>query len=167
MGDLGSFGVSKALTGDETFVFIGERFRVNPNNSELDELDWLIDAAEVPAEGPGQDTVAVFRALRDRIKRTVHEDDAERFWQHCKKHRQTQDDIKTLIKGLTAAMAGVPTQQQSGSPAGLLPTDPESTNAPESEVGAALRELEGRPDKQLMVVDAVSAQDRQSQSPMS
>jgi hypothetical protein len=160
VGNLGSFGASRMRADDdiETFEFIGEVFRLNPDNSELDELDFVLEGSNIQVEGPGADNVAATKLIKDRILRIVHPDDAQRFWDHARAHRQKITDLIELVKALTEAMTGVPTERRSDSPGGLTTTGPASTDVSSSEAdsraAAAWEKFKGRADLQDLILQS-------------
>lgn len=150
---LGSFGKSHAPQDEEVFEFLGEEFKLSPDVSELEFLDFMskANAIDMEASDKAAAQANAMSTLKEYLSNVVHESDRERFWATAKKHRQSIEDLMTLANGLTEALNGVPTGRPSVSSTGRPDTEPSSK---EDVSSRALEILNGRPDLQMAVLHA-------------
>lgn len=157
MGNLGEFGTSRPAL-DDTFTFIGEVFRVNPDLTDLNLIRFMELAGDIDEddEGRARDLVV------GQLQQMVHPDEWEVFLDHSIKHRQHYTDLMVLMKNLIQAVSGGrPTRRHSDSLPGRRKTKTKSkgTSSKQAAGGPAkqvVRRLEalGRPDLALAVVEA-------------
>jgi hypothetical protein len=99
------------LTAD--FVYFGDRFRINPDLSELDIIDFLEAAEHVDQNNPRSMIM-----MKDFARRVIHGSDFEAFWAMVRKHRQGAQQMMDLMWKLIAGVSGNPTGQPPASSAG-------------------------------------------------
>lgn len=171
LGDLSGDRVER----DIEFGYFGATFRVHPQASDLDLVEFMLDAQEVEA----QDEVASILALGRYLKRIIHPDDFNEFWKTAKDNGQGLTEIVLLGQRIEAAVAGFPTGQPGDSSPGQQSTKPNLKAVSSQPVGttrsrnktktkqdrvdeatAATFELygrQGRPDLQFVVKAAEQA----------
>jgi hypothetical protein len=96
-----------------SFKYFGEEYRVNPDLSELDVIDFL-EGADLIEENDPQSIVM----MKSFVRRNLHPDDFEDFWETVREHRQTIQEVMALMWKLIEGVSGNPTGQPSGSSAG-------------------------------------------------
>lgn len=94
-------------------------------------------------------------AMYDLIEQCLHPDVWAAFEVAAIEHRATDDDLMHVVQQAFVAIAGRPTRRRSGSSPGPSGTAPSSTS---SRAARAIAHLAGRPDLQLVVVQAQEAQ---------
>lgn len=160
MASLGSLGTPRDPV-DLDFVYFGQTIRVNPDATDLDVADMMAQFGHVDDETQTQD---VMGGLRDMLLQPIHPDDRDEFWRLAKANRQRMNDIMTVGKTITEAVSGFPTGQPSDSSTGPMSTvenfEGVSFNRADRRtlrrrkvsrptIDRALSALDGRPDKQL------------------
>lgn len=142
-GWLGDFGTPKPETV-RTFGYLGERFRLNPGLSELAFVDFMEEAQAVDEKSP--EAITIIKRL---MREFIHPDDFDTWWAHARAQRQNSEDLLVLVHKLTEAAVGRPTGRRPGSSNGPGPTATKSTASSSDKV---LRQLDGRPDLQAVIV---------------
>lgn len=150
MAKIGSFGEDRELE-DNTFDYFGVELRVNALAGEQAYIDFLEVAGELDERDP---KVAI--GVKNFMREIVHPDDFDVFWSLSRTKRQDTGDLFKLAQKIVEAVSGRPTEQSSGSPAGLHGTVPSSTAASYSQVRQEL-EAGGRPDLSLIYLEAQEA----------
>lgn len=111
--ELGELGGQERDPLTASFSYFGRRFRANPDLSELDVIDFL-EAADTIEENDPQSIVM----LKGFVRRNVHPDDFDAFWQTVRDRRQTIQEVMQVMWSLIQGVTGNPTGQPSGSSAG-------------------------------------------------
>jgi hypothetical protein len=119
---IGSIGEAAPEPLDVTFEYFGATFRVHPDMTEVDIIDFLDQAERVRPNDP-QALVMVKDAARSHI----HPDDFDRFWKTRKDNRQGVQDLMATIWSIIAGVTGRPTGRPSASSDGRAAT---SQNSP-------------------------------------
>lgn len=121
---------------------------------------------EADPTAAGGDDMEGLAALYALLRSCIHDDDWSAFEDHANDVGAGSEDLMHVVKDAVSAAAGRPTQQHSGSPAGLSTTGPSSagtSSAPGSYVRQgdprvqADLEQRGRPDLALVVQRAREA----------
>jgi hypothetical protein len=126
--DLGDMSGEVADPVEATFVWFGERFRVNPDLTETVVVDLFEKAQRVKVDDPEQ-----FSAAKDYVREHIHPDDFDRFWQVTKQKRQNVTALMRLCWGILEGIAERPTPPPSDSSAGRPDTNrnsPRGASAP-------------------------------------
>ncbi len=115
------------LSGDEqepvtaTFRYFGETFRVNPNVSEVDIIDFMDDASRVSADDPASITI-----VKTFGRSMLHPEDFDRFWDTVRAKRQDSDAVMAVLwrvmDGVTARPTTPPSDSSDGRPATSQPS---------------------------------------------
>jgi hypothetical protein len=156
--DLGTFGEEREAH-DATFGFLGERFRVHPDLTDL-TLFRFMERAESIDMGDDEPTSAQEREAMDlvlgQLTGLVHPEDWTRFLDHSIAKRQQYVDLMVLMKGLVEALGKDRTSQRSDSPGGRRKG---RGKLKRSSSGRVIRRLEdqGRPDLAAVVAMARDA----------
>jgi hypothetical protein len=170
---LGSFGTPRAAV-DMTFDYFGETIRVHPHASDLALVDFMDQASGVDSENVYQ----AMQTMVEWLRQQIHPDDWDRFYAAAKGNGQQVGDLMHVAREITAAVAGFPTGESSGSPAGSRAERRRKKSGKKSKGGSsspggnrphpysregtatdaelaqrALRLLPGRPDLQQVVAD--------------
>lgn len=166
IGDLGT--VKPPI--DLTFRYFGETFRVHPTASDLDLVEFMVDAGEIEVDAEDETErklaeVKGMHALGRYLKRLVHPDEFQRFWNLSKEHGQGLTDILITAQSIMSAVADFPTGLPAASSGGQPNTPPKSSPVSSlearrersSEAALAHFGAKGRPDLQLMVETARTA----------
>lgn len=111
--ELGELGGQEREPLTASFAYFGERYRVNPDLSELDVIDFL-EAADSIEERDPQSIVM----LKSFVRRNLHPDDFADFWEAVREHRQTIQEVMTVMWSLIQGVSGNPTGQPSDSSVG-------------------------------------------------
>lgn len=127
-------------------TFCGEMFLLtDPGHYAMQDM------LEIAESGTDTETFAGFHSITKFIAACMDEDDYARWESLARKHRSTGEDmIRIVMEGLTAR----PTVQPSDSSDGPSATVGSSTDASSLRV---ITRLQGRPDLQLMVLQAQEA----------
>ena len=168
MASLGTLGVAKPAI-DLDFDWFGHTVRVAEYASDLVELEFLTAAGKISVEdtdnaaaGLGVTVAgasAAVEAVLGSIRRLIHPEDWQTFWDAAIAHGQQLEDLLAVQKAITEAIAEFPTGLRSGSTPG--PQSVPSSSAAGSSSPAltqlldadqALRAWSGRPDLQECVV---------------
>lgn len=165
LGSLGSIHEERAITFD-WFNSLGDvgaqPIRVAPNAGELDYIEFLAKAAEVPEEDEIEGMKVIMGFLRDQID----ERDWEPFWRGAKAGRQTIADLINVSKSILEACTDFPTGRPSASSPGQRNTRGKSKGTSSARrsiskedraTDRALVLLKGRPDLQTAVVRSAQA----------
>jgi hypothetical protein len=157
--DLGSFGQEREAH-DASFVFVGERFRVHPDLTDLTLFRFMeraenIDMGDDVEPTPQQEREAMDLVL-GQLTGLVHPDDWQRFLDHSIAKRQQYIDLMVLMKGLVEALGKDRTSRRSDSPGGRKKG---RGKLKRSSSGRVIRRLEdqGRPDLAAVVAMARDA----------
>jgi hypothetical protein len=128
------------LTGEErapviaSFTFGEQRFRVNPNLTELDVVDLLEQAQNVKMNDPSSMTMT-----KDYARAHIHPDDFDEFWKAARARGYDTERLMTLCWKLLDGITGNPTGGQSGSSDGQPATktsSPPTSSALVTDLGA-------------------------------
>jgi len=170
MASIGSLGTIRDAL-DLDFEYFGVVVRVNPDLTDLNQIEFLENASSIDESNATRGMLAIGTYLRD----LVHPDDWDVFWRASKANRQQLDDLMQTAHAIVEAVSGFPTGRLSGSSAGQSTTKPRSgagtssarragrrQAAIEADTRAALSMVEGRPDLKVVVADAHQA--RQSRA---
>lgn len=120
-GDLSGEAVEPVYA---TFAYFGERFRVNPDLTEVLVVDLLAEAAHVDLDDPRsagrtEPTVAQnAERSKDYVRQHLHADDFDEFWRIAKANRQSVEALLALCWRLLALASERPTSPPSDSSAG-------------------------------------------------
>lgn len=129
--------------------FFGEQIRVVDDVSDF----AIMEFAEV-AEGVDQHALAGMAAMYRLLQEIVHPDDWAKFRAAARKNKASSGDVLPLIVQAVEAASARPTERPSDS----LDGPPSiATSLTDGSAGEALEMLAGRPDLQLMVVQAQEA----------
>ena len=148
MANIGSFGKSREQKKFQ-FTWFGVEIRVNPDLSELVLQDFAEEGSTLDEDDP-----RAYYMVKNMVKAFIHTDDFAEFWRISIENRQNSEDLMELIKGISEAVADRPTSLPSDSPAGQSGTAPKSK---EDSFSRVLHREDGRPDRQLAIVDAQQA----------
>lgn len=148
------------------FEWFGHTIRVNPNASDLDLVEFMIDGTQTQEA----DDVASMHALGRYMQRLIHPEDFRLFWDTAKDHGQGLEQILKTTQTIEAAIADFRTGQpgvSSGGPATTAPKSKAVSSRPaahgrsgavtEQETAQVLQLFRGRPDLQTIVIDADQA----------
>lgn len=159
---LGELGKSKGPRIDLTFGWFGHQIRVNPGAGELELIDFMTKAAKV--EVPDDDaslaeSAPAMEVTLDFLRRQIHPDDWDLFWDVAKTNRQSTMDLMEIAMQIVEAVSGFPTTPPSDSRTGRRATKQKSKGgssspATPSLTSRALELLRGRPDLQDIVLQA-------------
>lgn len=157
--DLGSFGEARPAH-DASFTFVGERFRVHPDLTDLSLFEFMdrAQAIDIDEENPDPATEkAALDLVLGQLTGLVHPDDWRRFLAHSIKTRQQYVDLMVLMKGLVEALGKGRTSPRSDSLPGHKKGREKSKR---SSSGRVIRRLEseGRPDLAAVVAMARDGQ---------
>lgn len=136
LGEIGGGNVREPVTA--SFRYFGEEYRVNPDLSELDVIDFL-EGADLIEENDPQSIVM----MKSFVRRNLHPDDFEDFWETVRERRQTIQEVMSLMWKLIEGVSGNPTGQPSGSSAGRPVTTvslPDDASAQAGTTDGGLRE---------------------------
>lgn len=155
MGEhLGSFGTPKE-PNDVTFEYFGVTLRLNPDVTDVAMIELFAGFGDVDEQGQPVGDSRTTREVLDQIRAVgetlIHPDDVDAFWKATRANRQDMSDLVQLSGQLMAAMTDRPTLLPSDSSGGQSNTDTSSTDV---SYLPALRELEGRPDLAVAVLQA-------------
>jgi hypothetical protein len=131
--ELGELGGTERDPLTASFSYFGEEFRVHPDLSELD----IIDFAEA-SENLKPDDPASMSIIKKFVRQNLHPGDFERFWSAVRAHRQTAEETMELMWKVIEGVTGNPTGQPSASAAGRPVTTqqlPATASGPESANG--------------------------------
>jgi hypothetical protein len=143
---LGELGQARAPS-EETFGWFGTQMRVHPDLSDA----AMVDAADAAETITDLDGAAALRLVKKFLREVVHPEDFDQFWTIGRANRQSVEDFSTVAATLIEAVTGRPTQRPAGSSAGPGATAP---NFADDSYSRVMRRLDGRPDLQLMVLEA-------------
>lgn len=121
LGDLSDAAPAREPV-DARFTYFGERFRVNPDLSEVDVMDFMDEAQHVNPDDP-----TAFTLVKRWVAATVHPEDFTRFWKLSRSKRQDSTSIMALMWQILDGVTDLPTGQPSDSSGGLPNT---SQNSP-------------------------------------
>lgn len=155
MAHLGDFGQASEREVD-SFGWFGTQVRVADTFGELVFSDWGEEFGGLDESDP-----KAFTAVKNLLRRTVHVEDFEEFWQLAVANHQTTENLLALIKAILEAQTERPTQQPAVSSAGPVTIGPSSAAVSSSPVVRRL-EASGRPDLALVHVQAQEAQARRA-----
>jgi hypothetical protein len=119
--DLGDMSGDVAEPVVASFVWFGERFRVNPDLTETVVVDLFEAASRLKVTDPEQ-----FAVAKDYVREHIHPDDFERLWLLAKSKRQNLEKMMTLCWGILEGIAERPTPPPSGSSDGRPGIKPNS-----------------------------------------
>lgn len=153
--DLGTFGEERAAH-DAAFTFVGERFRVHPDLTDLTLFDFMERAQGIDVDENNPDPETEKEAMDlvlGQLTGLVHPEDWRRFLAHSISKRQQYVDLMVLMKGLVEALGKDRTSRRSDSRGGRK-RDREKSKRSSS--GRVIRRLEqqGRPDLAAVVAMA-------------
>lgn len=148
---LGDFGTEREAH-DAEFGWLGERFRVNPDLTDLSLIEFMEQAGQIDED----DEMRAMDLVVGQLRGLVHPDDWDEFLTLSVQKRQQYRDLMILMKGLVEAVSDRPTTRRSDSPRGRRKTREKSKVSSSSRV---IRRMEtaGRPDLALAVVQARDA----------
>ncbi len=162
MARIGSLGAVRDAV-DLDFEYFGLIIRVNPDLTDLNQIDFLEAAADIDETNVVKGMKAIGTYLHDLI----HPDDWDTFWLASKANRQQLEDLMNTAHAILEAVSGFPTGQPSDSSDGRPTTSQKSgagtssqrrvarrRKAIESDSRAALSLVQGRPDLKVVVADA-------------
>lgn len=150
------------VTTVDTFGWYGEDIRVNPDFSPLDMIDLAEEVAAAQQEsGPGQISFGMATMVKKQIRLLIHPGDFDTFWSVAKAKRITPETLMEVMTKVMEYISGRPTVPHSDSSDGRSTTTTTSEsirNEPVSpltalDVRVAEREMEGRPDLRLALVN--------------
>lgn len=148
---LGDFSTSvEELDEDDTFGYFGAELRVNPTFVDADLADFLEAGRSIDVNNEA----AAMLFLKDFLRRVVHPEDFDEFWDLASKHRQTLRQRLQTIYSIIEAVADRPTKSSTDSSDGQQPVEPKSVDDSFSRV---IARLEGRPDLKLVAYEAQAA----------
>jgi len=164
LGELGGTDRSASPDSSLSFSYFGEPMRTHPGLSELALVDFKLqaEAIQVPdgmdfsdpdtwTEDSGKVVLQAISLARDALKRAIHPDDFDRFWEIALAKGQTSEDLTGLLWALVGVVAERPTQRSSGSSTGRRGTKKKSRRDLPSRVKRRY-EKQGRPDRAEMVL---------------
>lgn len=157
---LPAFGVGgPTLVAEPTYItiaYFGQDIRVLDDGEVLmmDLEEFLEDAVALAENDPM--AAALIRRL---LRRIVHPEDFNMFWQTARRNRQGFEDQMSFAKVVIEAMTGRPTVLPSVSSSGRQDTEPKYVGDSSSKVRRRL-ESRGRPDLALAVVLAQEGMER-------
>jgi hypothetical protein len=114
--DLGELGTPRVQ--EDTFLWMGNRVRINPAFSDLRLLDFM----EVAAGIDEANALEAMGAMREFLHGIVHEDDFAVFWKACLDNGQSVKDLMELVNALTGDAADR-TRRRTGSSPGRRKTE--------------------------------------------
>lgn len=155
MASLGDLGVHRPEPPTEevkvepdTFQWFGSTIRVSADMSEMELMDFIESIDGIDSQG-----LMALRAIKRGLQMVIEPDDFDLFWRLGKDnipHGEGIDTLSSVMMLLVFGETGRPSEQQSDSSDGLLPT-------PESSPGDSPSEASpGRPDLQLLRDDAAA-----------
>lgn len=137
--DMGEVGGAARDPVDATFTYFGDRFRVNPDLTEVTVVDLMDRASaveELSEEG--------MRMAKDWLREHVHPEDFNAFWKLARNHRQTVTDLLTTAWQILGGITQRPTSPPSDSSGGRSNTTPNSVATSSGPVGVASDDLRSR-----------------------
>jgi hypothetical protein len=157
--DLGTFGEERPAH-DASFGFVGERFRVHPDLTDLSLFEFMDRAKSIDVDEENPDPATEKAAMDLVLKQLtglVHPDDWTRFLAHSIAKRQQYVDLMILMKGLVEALGKDRTSRRSDLRTGRKKDREKSKR---SSSGRVIRRLEqqGRPDLAAVVAMARDTQ---------
>lgn len=150
MAKIGSFGV-EAEHEENTFDWLGQEMRVNPELGELTYVDFFEEFGDLDENDPRAIT-----AIKSLLRQVVHADDFDAFWALGKARRQGVASLMDVAQKIVEAISGVPTGRSSDSSTGPSGTAPSSTAVSYSQTRQEL-EQSGRPELALVYLEAQEA----------
>lgn len=127
------------------FEFEGDTFRVNPNYSELDTVDFMDEANRIDENDPR--SIAL---VKTSLRAIVHEEDFNKFWGACRKGKYGVVEIMSVYWAILDSLTKRPTDPPPGSSTGRRST---LENSKDGSYLRVLDRLDGRPDLQAAVVE--------------
>jgi hypothetical protein len=121
-----------------TFVYFGERYRVNPDLTETLVVDLLAEAATVPVDDPrsaGRSEPSVAQNAeksKDYVRQHVHPEDFDAMWAAAKANRQPMESLLALCWRLLSLVTDRPTMPPSDSSDGRPATNQNSPDGASS-----------------------------------
>lgn len=151
---LGNLGQARPPV-EETFGWFGQTIRVHPDLTDAALIDFASDYEDIQdsptLEQKGRAALQLVKAwLRD----VIHPDDFDLFWKTGRANRQSTEDFTDVGVKLVEQVTGRPTQRPSDSSDGPGGT---GTNSADGSYSRVMRRLDGRPDLQLLVLEAKEA----------
>ncbi len=156
LGELG--GTDRSADPGLPFTYFGEPMRTHPGLSEMALVDFKLqaDAIDVPdgtdlSDLTGKTILQVLELARSALKRAIHPDDFDRFWEIALDKGQDSGDLMSLLWALVGAVAERPIKSSSGSSTGRRGTKKKSGADLPSRVKRRY-EKQGRPDRAEFVL---------------
>lgn len=109
---IGDFGVEHDDHVDLSFGYFGNEIRVHPDAGELTYLDFMAKAMAVSEE----DETEGIKITMDFLRKQVHPEDWDTFWDTSLAKRQKLADLMLVSKAIVEETAGFPTTPSSDSP---------------------------------------------------
>jgi hypothetical protein len=175
--NIGSIGEPRAPV-DAAFTYLGvQEIRIHPHASDIGFAAWLRSAAKLDMASLSEDQQMqqVFNFIED----LVHPDDFDLFMQTAREHNQRFEDLGMTARAIVGAVSRFPTGQRSDSPGSPSKKGKKSKGGSSSPAGSrdagtvhsadnlremaparAMRLLQGRPDKQIVIARRIEQQEQ-------
>jgi len=111
--ELGELGGTERAPLTASFSYFGRSFRVHPDLSELDVIDFAEASEQLKPNDPASMSI-----IKKFVRKNLHVDDFEDFWASVRAHRQTAEETMNLmwkvIEGVTENPTGPPSASADG-----------------------------------------------------
>jgi hypothetical protein len=133
--DMGDISGERREAVTASFVFFGERLRVNPDLTEIAIIDLL-----ETAEGIDVNDARSLTITKEYARAHIHPDDFDRFWSAVRANRQDSAAIMVtcgkILSGITANPTGGRSDSSAGQPV-TRTSSPPTSSGPVTDLGEA------------------------------